>query len=158
MNLAKSKTRKKNPEKIRREKCQWPPLVKSFLFDGCLIVSPLICLLLSSSTLKQLKVINKPLHYYQPDQYLRYLLDAILWSQLYLLKRKHKIIVNWNWQKKNRNEVISNKYRFSCDLLNLPEGVTMGTAISCGFASNVWPKAQWLRIEPLELWARTLYW
>lgn len=44
--------------------------------------------------------------------------------------------------KENHNEVMSNKYRFSCDLVNLPEGVTMGTAISCGFASNVWPKAQ----------------
>lgn len=118
MNLAKSKTRKKKktPEKIRREKCQWPPLVKSFLFDGCLIVSPLICLLLSSSTLKQLKVINKPLHYYQPDQYLRYLLDAILWSQLYLLKRKHKIIVNWNWQKKivMRSSLINTGFHVTC--------------------------------------------
>lgn len=59
-----------------------------------------------------------------------------------LIKKKTQNNCKLKLAKENRNEVISNKYRFSCDLVNLPEGVTMGTAISCGFASNVWPKAQ----------------
>lgn len=42
-------------------------------------------------------------------------------------------------------------YQCSWNCVNLPEGVTMGAAISCGFASKVRAKVHWLRTEPFEL-------
>lgn len=49
-------------------------------------------------------------------------------------------------------------YQLQWDSFNSPVVVAVGGAIFCGLASKVWAKAHWLRTEPLEFWARTLYW
>lgn len=158
MNLAKSKTRKKNPRKDQKGKM---PVTST-----CKIIPVWWLSHCFPSNLPVVKFINTKAA--KSDKQTPPLLPTRSISQIFtwcytmisviLIKKKTQNNCKLKLAKENRNEVISNKYWFSCDLLNLPEGVTMGTAISCGFASNVWPKAQWLRIEPLELWARTLYW